>query len=767
MVRDEMVYKTQVYLNSAYSKNPNWVHLNEDGFTGFKTIQGLIRALQIQIGISTPNGTFGPATEEACPTLEKNPNPSVDTSRLVRILQGAMWCKGFSPGYSEEGIFGDETEEGIKRFQISAGLTGSNVNGIVNPMIFKALLNMDAYVLVSSGDPKIREIQMNLNRDYHKWIGLRPTDGRYNKDTNKALIYALQVEEGIAEPNGTFGPATQAALPVLAPGSKNTPFVKIMQYALYCNTFDPTGFTGVFGNGTLAALKNFQSFCMLTADGYCGKQTWMSLLISYGDPDRPGTACDCSTEVTDARAKTLKNNGYKIVGRYIVGGEWKKLKRHESKVLFDNGLRLFPIFQETGNTAGYFNKSQGGLDGEQGVKAALSYGFPENTTIYFAVDFDAVDDEVTSNILPYFRGVKYAIDNYNPRNYKIGVYGARNICSRVSGEGLAVSSFVGDLASGFSGNIGYPLPKNWAFDQIKEYSIGSGEGAIAIDKNICSNRDIGVSELNEPQTYDKLPYFYEQLETLQEVAKKFVEENHNIIIEDGIKLANHYVAQYLRKDNYDGFQWDAVAGPINPGFIEAAKNALAEDSIFRVKDTILTDVTLDIPHFAATYNGTSYLDIKASQDATGWGGDLITLVADALKLYREAPPNQYSTLYEAAKALIGSNKGSFSIGDVLADIDAVNIERKLDARKTTLSYEIRQYYLQGGNKKRFTDFINNRFGSNSLVYDEVRYFVNAPSYDPITTLFVELLKKEDYSEEQGKIVARAFADYLIEQASKE
>ncbi len=57
---------------------------------------------------------------------------------------------------------------------------------------------MDAFVLVSSGDPKIREIQMALNRDYHKWIGLKPTDGRYGRDTNKALIYALQVEGGIA-----------------------------------------------------------------------------------------------------------------------------------------------------------------------------------------------------------------------------------------------------------------------------------------------------------------------------------------------------------------------------------------------------------------------------------------------------------------------------------------------------------------------------------------------------------------------------------------
>lgn len=492
---DEMVLRTQQYLNSTYSGNVHWVKVTEDGKTGWGTIRGLIRALQIETGISTPNGTFGPATEAACPTLKKDLNPTDKTKRLVYILQGAMWCKGFSPG-GFTGTFGDGTEAGVKKFQSSAGLEGAKVNGVADPMIFKALLNMDAYVLVSSGDPKIREIQMCLNRDYHKWIGLRPTDGRYGRDTNKALIYAIQVEEGIAEPNGTFGPQTQSLLPTLAPGSTNKPFVKIMQYALYCNRFDPTGFTGVFGNGTLAALKKFQAFCKLTADGYCGKSTWCSLMISCGDKDRKGTACDCSSEVTPARAKTLKANGYEIVGRYIAGGDWKKLKMHEAKVIFENGLRLFPIFQKSGNSVSYFTPAQGTKDADEAIVAAAQYGFPRGTTIYFAVDFDAVDDQVTSNILPYFRNIKKAWAKRNPRGLKIGVYGPRNVCSRVGKEGISSNSFVCDMSTGFSGNLGYPLPEDWAFDQIKEFTIGSGDGAIAIDNNICSNRDKGISKFD-------------------------------------------------------------------------------------------------------------------------------------------------------------------------------------------------------------------------------------------------------------------------------
>lgn len=763
---DEMVALTQEYLNKTYMGNPHWVELDINGKTGWPTIRGLIRALQIETGISTPNGTFGPATEAACPTLKKDLNPTEKTKRLVYILQGAMWCKGFSPG-GLTGTFGDGTEAGIKKFQTSAGLSGTKVNGIADPMIFKALLNMDAYVLVSSGDAKIREIQMNLNRDYHKWIGLRPTDGRYGRDTNKALIYALQVEEGIEEPNGTFGPTTQSLLPTISYGSSQTNFVKIIQYALYCNRFDPTGFTGTFGNGTISAVREFQKFCMLPNTGNVGPMTWASLLVSSGDKNRKGTACDCSQEVTDARAKTLKANGYEIVGRYIVGGEWKKLKTHEANVIFDNGLRLFPIFQKAGNNVAYFTETQGIIDGREAVQAALEYGFPEGTTIYFAVDFDAVDDQVTSDILPYFRKVKNAFHSYNPRKYKIGVYGARNVCSRVGNEGISTTSFVGDMSTGFSGNLGYPLPKDWAFDQIKEYTIGSGDGAIAIDNNICSNRDRGASELVDPEVTEGVPHFFTQLKIIQDVATKFAKENAGIL-ENKDKLANEYVAQYLRKNDYYGTLWDLVAGPINGDFTKAVDEALGNEKLSPIKDTVFRDTVLEIPHFAATYNAISYLAIQASHDAAGWGGDIVTLIGDAMK----ATPSKYPTTYDAAKAIIGTSQGTFGFTDVLADVDGYNIAKKLEGGKMTFYDAMMEYYLLGENKTRFTKFIKNRFGSNDLIYDVASNFVNvAWLQDPITKAAIEGLKYKfkvpDYTLEEGNAVAKAFAEYLIARASKE
>ncbi|WP_033717171.1 glycoside hydrolase domain-containing protein, partial [Bacillus cereus] len=79
----------------------------------------------------------------------------------------------------------------------------------------------------------------------------------------------------------------------------------------------------------------------------------------------------------------------------------------------------------------------------------------------------------------------------------IGVYGSRNVCIQVSEKKYATYSFVSSMSTGFSGNLGFPLPKNWAFDQIKEYAIGSGNGSIAIDKDIKSGRDNGVTKIEK------------------------------------------------------------------------------------------------------------------------------------------------------------------------------------------------------------------------------------------------------------------------------
>ena len=45
-------------------------------------------------------------------------------------------------------------------------------------------------------------------------------------------------------------------------------------------------------------MESFQSFVKLPVTGNGDFPTWASLLVSYGDQSRPGTACDGVTMIT-------------------------------------------------------------------------------------------------------------------------------------------------------------------------------------------------------------------------------------------------------------------------------------------------------------------------------------------------------------------------------------------------------------------------------------------------------------------------------------
>ncbi len=68
--------------------------------------------------------------------------------------------------------------------------------------------------------------------------------------------------------------------------------------------------------------------------------------------------------------------------------------------------------------------------------------------------------------------------------YSPGIYGTRNVC--LHGEELGMKySFVADMSYGWSGNLGFKMPQNWAFDQLVEYPIGG----TPIDRGASSGKD--------------------------------------------------------------------------------------------------------------------------------------------------------------------------------------------------------------------------------------------------------------------------------------
>ena len=510
---DPAVLAVQTWVNLKYGKVAGFQLAPLNGKTGWSTVYALTRALQVELGITSLADAFGPTTASKYKQWGEMSLGNVPTDEkgkaIVTILKGAMYCKGYNPGKFDDPVFDEKTKNAVVSLQKDAGLPVAD--GKVYDYIFKAFLTMDAYRLTPGGDAKVRQIQQDLNNKYYKTSGVQPTDGHYQRGTNKALVYGLQTEMGITADSqtGSIGPATKNGLPILKVGSSGR-FVTLFQYALYFNGYDSSPFSTTYNASIESAVKKFQEFTLLPQDGVANKSTWLSALVSTGDPDRKGKACDCITEVTLERGKALKAAGYETVGRYLTnvsGGINKKIQPGELKNIFDAGLSVFPIYQANGRQASSFSAEQGRLDAKTAYDAAKEYGFQDGTTIYFAVDFDAYGTDITDNILPHFKALNEKMVQLGG-SYKVGVYGARNVCIQVSEKGYAKTSFVSGMSAGFSGNFGYPLPKNWAFDQISTIKVGSGSGLIEIDNNMKSGRDTGVSKTE----FDKLSFTLQLLE---------------------------------------------------------------------------------------------------------------------------------------------------------------------------------------------------------------------------------------------------------------
>lgn len=506
---DPWVLEVQQWLNKTYGDVPSFGSVPEDGRTGWDTVYGLIRAVQHELGITELVNNFGETTsalwdQQVTPNLiNKYESP------IVKLVDGAFRCKGMGNGKFDT-VYTLNNDDAIKGLKMAAGF--ENPTSTLDSIWAKALFDMSAFVLVQGGDARTREMQQTLNRKYSEWTGILPCDGIYQRATNTALIYGVQVEEGLGDiANGVFGPTTQEVYRQLADSGQvasNSGLVLLLQYALYQNLINvrPSGvpFSGALDTETTDSLSLFQLFLNLSevTDGYPDLTTAMSLMLSSGDPNRSFNAVDTLEQLTPAQITTLQEAGIQYVGRYLtgtVGNNFipKYLTVTEANNIINAGMAIIPIYQDNNPVVSYYTYNQGVSDANTAFAAADSLGFDKGTIIYFAVDVDALDSDITTNILPYFSGL-HDVATRNGIRFNVGIYGTRNVCMRVSEAGYTVASYVSNMSTGWSGNLGFSQPTDWAFDQFSEPSdgIGSGDGLVMIDKLNVSGIDPGVTTVS-------------------------------------------------------------------------------------------------------------------------------------------------------------------------------------------------------------------------------------------------------------------------------
>lgn len=737
---DLKILETQNWLNSTYGGHSQWVTVPTNGQTGWPTIYGLTRALQIELGIATLSTNFGSGTMSALTSQVGSIGPNTGNSKpnVVRIAQGGLWCKGYSGGWTW-GTYDATVQASVLSM---TGAMGLNPSGVIAPKVMRSLLTMDAYVTLSGGSAAIREAQQWLNGKYwgRRDFPILPCDGLFSRNTQQGLMFAIQYEIGMADgtANGNFGTGTKNGISAqggVSLGSSDTSksWVRLFQAALRFNGYE-SPFDGVFGAGTKSVTEAFQSFVELPVTGSGTFSTWASLLVSMGDDSRPGTASDMATQLTPALCNALYGAGYRTVGRYISVLS-KRYVPGELETIFDAGLKTFPIMQENNTEAADFTYEKGLDHGFQAARRLRQLGFKSDTTVFFSVDYDATDDGISARVIPFFEGVKTAM-SMTRVDYNIGVYGTRNVCSRVISSGHASEAFVASMSWGWSGNLGFPLPAAWSYDQIKNYTLPGTN--MEIDKNIQSVRasPAGASDVTpvpiENGAWDPFYWMTTHLTVLAERT------NHLA----NVRGQAHSVLRYIhdKEPAYRTFQFELYLPPptgqgtpeydlyaVLPVRAEELESAVTETA-FVPSYPVPGGIPAGTSHMAVTARGYALYGRPATPsqvdfaDLGGWALDLATLWGDFITERATPSPATWQQTFDWFSAHLGvrdANPGtsrSFNFDDLVGDIDGYLIgSRMSDQPERTLDSIVREVRRLSINSPtwRFQTFLTERFGGST------------------------------------------------------
>ncbi|WP_234387920.1 MULTISPECIES: glycoside hydrolase domain-containing protein [Streptomyces] len=707
---DAMVLQAQKWVNATYKNVSGYNLVTEDGKTGWNTMYSLTRALQHELGITALSDAFGPTTLSK---LQAKGSIKIGESNenIVKIIQCGMYCKGYSAG-AIDGQMSSATQSGINTMMQHMGLSPFYIDGTVRPKVFKALLTMDSYIFLSGGLEQIRFLQQWLNGRYFEkstfFIG--PCDGFFSRDAQQALMKGIQYESGIPEDQatGVFGPATVAGLKAhtLSEGDTGT-WVQLFAGACVANgPSNTSGDIATFGNTFDADLadwvRKFQSFSAISQTGKADFDTWAQLLVSYGNPDRPVNACDTRFTITAQRAAALYDAGYRAVGRYLdepAGSTLnKEIQPGELDAIFSAGLSVIPIWQYDASSLADFKYSNGYRHGSLAHARAEGYGFNRSTVIYFAVDYDATAADM-DRIIDYFSGVNDALKS-NGSKYICGVYGSRNVCASVSGGAYVPYAYVSGMSYGFSGNLGFPLPQNWTFNQIKEYDFTSGSDSFGLDR--VAHRpgsDFGQKSVGDTGA-SPVEEFIAYVQTVYDAAVSY-----------GKGDPNELSLQFMRWDKYTDSRWRALFGEVDDAFITYASGR----GIGRSRDYAYTDpsmgVVINPDHLVASASG-YFLKGNAGvgkanrAELASWGGDLLTFYGEWSRSDNASP------LDFCRKTLCRPDVAStFALGDLIEDIDGFLVAQRLkDNGGTNIVDELKRILIGTGHLTRFSDFKLYRFG---------------------------------------------------------
>ena len=233
-----------------------------------KTAEGLIAYAKAQLGRPYWYGTFGQKASAALYTQKKKQYSQKydweydgETQKVhdcVGLIKGYLWCEDpeNTPAYNQ-----------AQDKSANAMYTACKTKGEMDtmPEVPGILVFFPGHVGVYIGNGEVIEARSRRHGIYKSKLAQRPW-----KTWGYCPYVVYEVKKTV-----------DLALPVLKKGAKGDA-VKAMQLLLnahgyHCGT---AGVDGIFGEDTETALKYFQAYMDLDADGVCGPATWTALLTA-------------------------------------------------------------------------------------------------------------------------------------------------------------------------------------------------------------------------------------------------------------------------------------------------------------------------------------------------------------------------------------------------------------------------------------------------------------------------------------------------------
>lgn len=735
---DTQILAVQKWLNQTYGPYAGWVTLLEDGRTGWETIYGLRRGLQHELGISPMSSGFGPATTAAFQEQIGVIDASSDVGEnIYRLVSGSLWCKGIS-GVPTGGTYSfSSLSSGIQTARNNLGIGDGPTE--IDVKLMASLMSMDAYwIPESGGSESVREVQQWLNATYssRRDFALIPADGNTSRQVITATLYAIQYEIGMADgvANGNFGPGTRdgirsSATVSLGSSDSDHHYVRLFSGLLRLNGFEGAPFSSFFSVDIQRIARQYQNFMELPATGAGDYSTWCSLFVSCGDTDVDTRGFDTSTRLTSTTAGGAVTAGYTHVGRYLVGAN-QFITASELSALKSEGLRLFPIMQRFNNTISTMTYDAGVEQAADAIERARVLDLPDGATIFYAVDFDPTIDQIVSSVSSFFLGINSVHNSVLCRDYKVGVYGTRNVCRTIIGNNLATSAFVAGMSWGWSGNMGVPMPEEWGYNQIVETREGLGGVTVGLDKVVVSSSapSINLAEVTPPpvDTTGEDPYGtgFDQLYSWAvgaELAAEIASSGHDSLPTQ--QQINRMVLGWLRKPTYwkpdsEGgiLLWQTYTPEGTPEWRDDVEAALELRSDHATIKTATSE--RDNMHFAAAclgcllwYSPADPPESTSPADLGGWALDLLQVWGQYEREGGGESPYDWLLEKIGAKDVASS----FGYADLVADADAWLIGRELSNQPDqSLSRVLRSLHQQNASQ-RVAYFFSERFASSRAV----------------------------------------------------